>query len=293
MNIYRHIADKRTLEREYSPSSCVDNLQVLLDAYATKSAAVRASLPPVEHRYGASDAEVLDLFAAPARTDALRPLLIYIHGGYWQELSKNEHSFPAATLNRNGISYVAVDYGLAPRATLDEMVERCRRAVAWIAQHSTALGVDAAAIHISGCSAGAHLAAMTALADWLRYGLAASPIRSVILLSGVYDLRPLPLTYINDAVRMSPTDALRNSPLLLIDAAASGFPPALVAVGDNEPSEFKRQSSEFAEAIRRRGGVVQHHEAAGRNHFDLPFDLGDAGTPFGALTLQHMGLRQA
>jgi len=289
MNIYRHIADKPTLEREYSPSSCVDNLNVFLDAYTTKSAAVRAAHPPVEHRYGASDAEVLDLFAAPARAGALRPLLIYIHGGYWQELSKNEHAFPAVALNRNGISYIAVNYGLAPQATLDEMVERCRRAVAWIAQHSAALGVDASAIHVAGSSAGGHLSAMTALADWSRYGLAASPIRSVILLSGVYDLRPLPLTYINDAVRMSPTDALRNSPLLLIDTAGA-FPPALVAVGDNEPSELRRQSGEFADAIGRRGGVVQYHVAPGRNHFDLPFDLGDESTPFGAMTLRHMGL---
>jgi arylformamidase len=292
MNIYRHIADKRTLEREYSPSSCVENLNVFLDAYTTKSEAVRAQLgPPVEHRYGAAAAEVLDLFAAPASAGTLRPLLIYIHGGYWQELSKNEHSFPAAALNRNGISYIAVNYGLAPEATLDEMVERCRRAVAWVAQHSTALGVDAAAIHVSGCSAGAHLAAMTALSDWSRYGLAASPIRSVILLSGVYDLRPLPLTYINDAVRMSEADALRNSPLLLIDAAAGSFPPALVAVGDNEPSEFKRQSMEFAQALARKGAAVRSHQAAGRNHFDLPFDLGDEATPFGARTLEHMGLR--
>jgi arylformamidase len=286
MNIYRHIADRRTLEREYSPSSCVDNLDVFLEAYSAKSEAARVALgEPAEHRYGASDAERLDLFAAPG--SGLRPVMVYIHGGYWQELSKKEHSFPAVALNRNGISYIAVNYGLAPHATLGEMVERCRRAVAWIAQQSAVLGIDAAAIHISGSSAGAHLAAMTALADWSRYGLTANPIRSATLLSGVYDLRPLPLTYINDAVRMSASDALSNSPLLLIDAAAAAFPPALVAVGDNETSEFKRQSAEFSQALARRGAVAQLVEVAGRNHFDLPFDLGE-DSPFGALSLRHM-----
>jgi arylformamidase len=287
MNIYRHIADKRTLEREYSPSSCVDNLNVFLDAYATKSEAARVALgPPAEHRYAVSDAERLDLFAASG--SGPRPVMVYIHGGYWQELSKKEHSFPAIALNRNGISYIAVNYGLAPHATLGEMVERCRRAVAWIAQQSAALGIDAGAIHISGSSAGAHLAAMTALADWSRYGLTANPIRSATLLSGVYDLRPLPLTYINDAVRMSEFDALSHSPLLLIDTAPAAFPPALIAVGDSETSEFKRQSGEFAQALGRRGGAFQLIEVAGRNHFDLPFDLGDDRTSFGALTLRQM-----
>jgi len=129
---------------------------------------------------------------------------------------------------------------------------------------------------------------MTAVADWSRYGLATNPIRSATLLSGVYDLRPLPLTYINDAVRMSQSDALSNSPLLLIDAAAAAFPPSLVAVGDNETSEFKRQSGEFAQALGRRGAVAQLIEVAGRNHFDLPFDLGEESTPLGSLTLRQM-----
>jgi arylformamidase len=87
---------------------------------------------------------------------------------------------------------------------------------------------------------------------------------------------------------MSESDALCNSPLLLIDAAAGAFPPALVAIGDNETSEFKRQSGEFAQALGRRGAVARLIEVAGRNHFDLPFDLGDERTLFGALTLKHM-----
>ena len=286
MNIYRHIADKLTLEREYSPSSCVQDLNALLSQYVAKSEAVRAQLGnPAVHQYGASAVEALDFFPA---SRAGGPLLVYIHGGYWQELSKNEHAFPAVALNRNAISYCAINYGLAPQGTLDEMVDRCRRALAWIAQHSAMLGIDANAIHVSGHSAGAHLTAMAALADWKRYGLDASPIRSVILLSGVFDLRPLPLTYINDAVRMSSEDALRNSPALLIETATA-FPPALVAWGDNETSEFKRQSNEFADSLERRGAAAVRHEIASRNHFDLPFDIGDETTHFGRLTLQHVG----
>ena len=153
----------------------------------------------------------------------------------------------------------------------------------------TTLGIDPAGLHLSGCSAGGHLAAMTMLAPWARYGLATSPIRSVTLLSGVFDLRPLPLTYVNDAVGMSAEDALRNSPLLLIDTVDGDLPPALIVHGDNEPAEFKRQSREFAEAIERRGGQATVHEIADRNHFDLVFDLANENTNFGALVWRHLG----
>lgn len=294
MNLYRHIRDKQSLEREYSPSSCVSDFRAVLDAYAARSEWARAQLGNcVEHHYGPSAAEVLDFFAAPSsslagRCEAARPVVVYIHGGYWQELSKKEHSFPATALNARGISYAALNYGLAPEATLDQMVDRCRRAILWIALQSAALAIDPLAIHVVGCSAGAHLAAMTALADWRRSRFDRCPVRSLILLSGVFDLRPLPLTYINDAVRLTAEDTLRNSPLLLVDAAAVDVPPALIAFGEHETAEFKRQSAEFAEALTRKGGSARLHEIRARNHFDLVFDLADDSTELGALALRHL-----
>jgi arylformamidase len=170
------------------------------------------------------------------------------------------------------------------------MIERCRRAVAWITQHASTLGIDPCALHLAGCSAGAHLAAMTALTDWSRYGLTAPPLRSVTLMSGVFDLRPLPLTYVNDAVGMSAEEALLNSPQLLIDASQAPIPPTLVVWGNNETGEFIRQSREFASALGRKGIEVHAEEIAGRNHFDLIFDLGDARTRFGALILERLGV---
>jgi arylformamidase len=61
----------------------------------------------------------------------------------------------------------------------------------------------------------------------------------------------------------------------------------LLAVGENETDEFKRQSAAFAEAIRRKGGRADIALFPGRNHFDLIFDLLDADTAFGAASLRH------
>lgn len=283
MNIYRHIAHKADLEREYSPSSLVGDLAPVLAEYAARSAEARAATPGWRtEAYGAHPDEALDIFPAPSTLQGgpPRPALVYIHGGYWQALGKGDHSFPAPGLARHDMGYAAVNYGLAPAATLGEMVERCRNAVAWIAANGPPLGIDPQRICLAGSSAGAHLAAMVAL------GGRRSPVRGLILLSGVYDLRPLPLTYVNDKVGMTADEALRNSPLLLVDAHRGALPPTLVVHGDNETAEFKRQSAEFAEAVARKGVLVERREIAGRNHFDLVFDLGEPDTVLGSLTLQ-------
>ena len=291
MNIYRHIPTLRTLEQQYSPSTLVPDIERYKVQYRGRSESARLNRSTwTTLRYGPAEPEVLDFFSAEA-AQRLPPLLIYLHGGYWQELSKNEHSFPAVACRRHGVSYAAVGYGLAPGSSLDEIVERCRRAITWLAGRSIELGFDRNAMHIGGSSAGAHLAAMVGLTPWSRYGLPGNPVRSLVLLSGIFDLRPLILTYINNAVRLDEGAALRNSPLLLLDCAVDSFPPTLIAYGDNETDEFKRQSREFSEAIIRKGSHAWHYEIPGRNHFDLPFDLADADTMLGRLMLTCMGVR--
>lgn len=277
MKIFRDMADRGELATQYSPSSCVTDLNAILREYADRSAGLRANRAPQVISYGSHAAETLDYFAVPAGG---APLVVYVHGGYWQELSKNEHSFPAEALARHGIAYAAVNYGLAPEAKLEAMVDRCRRAIRWIAAHSEDMGVEPGELHLIGCSAGAHLAAMTMLS--------VPAIRSLTLMSGIFDLRPLTLTYVNDAVGMTLESAQRNSPQFLLDQVTGQLPRTLIVWGEHETSEFKRQSLEFADALTRKGAAVQAEEIGGRNHFDLLFDLGDESTRFGALTLEQV-----
>lgn len=169
---------------------------------------------------------------------------------------------------------------------MDIMVERCRTAMVWLIRNAAALGHDPTRIIIAGCSAGGHLAAMTMLTNWSDHGLPATSIAGVILMSGVFDLRPIPLTYVNDAVGMTSEDALRNSPALLADYADADIPPVLIVYADNETAEFKRQSEEFCQILKRRGVAANVFCIAERNHFDLIFDLAEPTTPFGGLAAQ-------
>ncbi len=111
--------------------------------------------------YGDASRALIDYFPAPA--SAHRPgLLVYFHGGYWQELSKEESAFLAPAWHAAGFAHAVVGYRLAPAARLPEIVSECRAAVRWLHWRADRLGFDAGNIVAAGSSAGAYLAAACA-----------------------------------------------------------------------------------------------------------------------------------
>jgi arylformamidase len=269
-----------TVEREYSPSTRVDSLETLLDGYRRSSLKARTLLEPATHAYGDLSCETVDFFSADQPRS---PVHIFLHGGYWQELGKEDASFPAPGFVRSGVTFVAVDYGLAPTFDLDEIVAQVRRAVAWVYANDELLDVDPAQIVLSGSSAGAHLAAMAALTDWPALGVPQLALKGLVLLSGIYDLKPLLDTYVNDALGLDLTSAHRNSPLRLLVDGAHTPTPTIVAWAENETDAFSLQSQRFAEAWNAAGNPVVQFEARDRNHFDVVYDLSDRDSPLGEL----------
>lgn len=277
--------DDATRERELSPSSCIGgDYRPFIAAYAERSAAARARPgAKLDLRYGAGAAERLDLFvpappAAPAVPAARPPLLVFIHGGYWQELSKNESSFAAADALAQGCAFAALGYTLAPAATLAQIVAECRRALVWLHREAARLGFDAERIVVAGSSAGAHLAAMCALPG----SEAAAVVKAAVLISGIYEVEPLVGTTINAALGLNTEAARAVSPAL---ARLHGFAPALVCWGEVETAEFKRQGCDFAARLRAAGSCCEVLEVSARNHFDVVLGLADEATALGARTL--------
>jgi arylformamidase len=132
------------------------------------------------------------------------------------------------------------------------MITQCRTALHMLQGHYLPTSVT-----LSGSSAGAHLAAHTAIAAPL-------PLDLVVLLSGVYDLTPLVDTYVNDALGLSVATARECSvPFDVLPGA-----PVVVAHGDNETAAFIGQSAALAEAW-----DAERIEMPHRNHFDVVFDL--------------------
>ncbi len=264
-------ADQRSVA--YSPSSVLEEgLDPYLADYVTKSDQAYAAHPGVQTiSYGPKQSNTVDFVPSPS--DAAAPLHVYIHGGYWQLLSKRESFFGATDSLARGMAFASVAYTLAPQATLDEIVEECVMALTRLIDEADALGIDPARVVVSGSSAGAHLAAMCCLLLPESHRPAGA-----VLVSGIYALEPLIGTYINDAVGMALAGAQRNSPALL---NLDDFPRAVLTWGENEPPEFKRQARWFGELLAAKDRRVDVLEIAGRNHFDVvheiagPTELGD------------------
>lgn len=276
--------DQPDRDREVSPSTLVADMGAYLREYASRSALAHRGYRSLRDlRYGPAREELLDFFPATSRQPRrAAPLHVFVHGGYWQELSKDESSFVAPAFLASGAAFAAIGYGLAPGYRLDDITMMIVRALRWLIHRADDLRIDPRAIQVSGSSAGAHLALMAVCLDAeLRRSIA-----GIVLLSGVYDLRPLVGTYVNEALGLSDDDAARNSPLLRLPES---LPPVVIARGGRETSEFIRQHEQMLRALRGRTTVTEIVSPA-RNHFDLPYELADRDTDLGAAVLAGLGL---
>lgn len=268
--VYRNLALDEVLS-EYQPALHVPSLQDVLEQYRTDGEHARKS---IEHRrlaYGSHPDEWM-WFVPSRRRDA--PLLVFIHGGYWRRLSADDGCLLSDGAARQGWAVASLNYTLCPHATLETLIDQCRRAVAFLCTEAPRLGVDPQRIFVSGHSAGGHLAGMVAITDPRPAGY--------ILVSGVFDITPIVHTPINDDVRMSADEARRWSPMEAVPSRPGT--KCLTTWGELETSEFRRQSIEWAQrwsAVPGNDRAV-HLEAAGRHHFDVVYDLVEPLTPLGA-----------
>lgn len=199
----------------------------------------------------------LDIFGTDL--EPASPIFVYFHGGYWQAQSGELSSYAAGPLYTNNIVSVIVDYNLAPKVTVAQIVEESIDAMAWIVQY--AVRNKSKSISICGHSCGAQLCAMILASPWFSQ----LPVehknlfKGVFLLAGVYDLRPLIQTTVNDPLSMSNDDAERNSPLLLLNAIVDNVlmrtpcTPLYVDmfVGENDAPAFIEQTQIFGEELKR------------------------------------------
>jgi arylformamidase len=283
-----------TLNKEYSPSSCIDDINLYIQQYIdlsaeAKTSAIEKKSVLTDLKYGSAKTQSLDLYL-PAPTSNHSPqkkLMVYIHGGYWQELSKEESSFAATNFQQQGFYFAVIDYTLAPDATMTEIVEENRKALTWLFNNAKQFGYDPEQIYVSGSSAGAHLAMMMLQTPWSKYikGYKNNIIKGLCAVSGIYDLKPLVPTYVNEPLKMSVNEADTNSPLSLPLPTPT---PVIIAYGDNETDAFKQQSKMMADKLNSEGFNVIFKEITERNHFNVIVDLNNPSTWLAQQTINLM-----
>ncbi len=274
--VYREY-DQKSLDAEYDLRPLWPDVPEVVAHRENESARVRGLIPGrLDIPYGTTAKETLDVFPpSNGRSDA--PALIYIHGGYWQVSDKNDTTYIAPAFLDAGIAFVTVNYTLSPEAEMDRIVDECRRAVAWVWNNAAELGVDPDRLYVAGHSAGGHLTAMLMTTDWrdVDPALPAMPLKGACALSGLYDLEPIRLSFLNDVLALGPEMAERNSPLYLDPIADV---PLILSVGEKETDEFKRHQTELFAAWGAKGLAVEEMPAPGCHHYTIVEHFGDPAT---------------
>jgi len=279
--VYRVQADRwkapwsAALEREYNLREAFPDYADYFAEWSTRSAAARARLNCTTGiPYGAASRQKLDIFRAEQR-DA--PVMMFVHGGYWRSMDRSDFSFLAEPLVARGIALAIPSYSLCPEATLDEIVAEIQAALSWLAKHVNSFGGNPQDIHLCGWSAGAQLVAMLLASSTgpLVDGSRSGAVASALLLSGVYDLRPVRRTSANDDLRLDETAAERNSPLLLKPTVATRL---AIAAGALETEAFRQQSADFATAWGKHLPAVASHLIPEVHHYSIVSALCDEQT---------------
>jgi len=264
--LYRGM-DRAQLDAAYNNSAAVPAVDAIRADWDTRSARVRQrQRSHLDLAYGGTPRQRLDLFLA----DSPRaPTLMFIHGGYWQMNDKERFTFLVEGPLARGINVAVVEYTLAPEARMEQIVDEIRRSVAWLGEHLGDYGADPVRIYLSGHSAGGHLTAMMMGLGVVKGGLA---------ISGLYDLEPIRLNYLNVKLGLDAAQAHRNSPMFHFPPMSA---PLVVAYGTAELPELRRQSVDYAKAWADRGLPGYLLPVGGADHFTILESLAD---PNGALT---------
>lgn len=253
---------RAALDQAYNNTGACPHAAATLAALTARSAETRARACSMrDQAYGPGERQRFDLLSCG---HGAAPLLVFIHGGYWQRNHKDMFTAMAEGPLERGFDAAMIGYTLAPEAGLPAIIAECESAIRAI-RAATA----APYLVVGGWSAGGHLAAR----------LVEMPeVDAALAISGIFDLEPIRLGALNDKLGLSESEARAESPIHRLDRAGK---PVIVAYGGAELPELQRQSRDYAAARAKSGLPVELLPLAGRDHFTI---LGEMVAPDGALT---------
>ncbi|MGM4919181.1 alpha/beta fold hydrolase [Tardiphaga sp. 813_E8_N1_3] len=251
------------LEAEYNNRAKVPESSALIAGWAQGAQAYRDSGAPMRViPYGSGARHAVDYFPGEDKG----PIVVFIHGGYWQALDRSYFSHLARGLNGHGISVAIPSYDLCPNVSVGDIIGQMRAATRELAKLGRRLVV-------SGHSAGGHLAACMLATDWraLDSALPQDLIVGAYAISGLFDLAPLVPTSINNALHLNDAGAREVSPLFWRVPSRGSLD---AVVGGDEGVEYLRQSQSIVDAW----GVhipARFEALPGANHFTAVAPLAD------------------
>jgi len=259
-------SEELDLEAEYNNRARVPDHSVHIAGWQRDAASYRASAScELDLAYGSGARHRLDLFH-PQGGDAGGPIVLFIHGGYWQAFDKSSFSHLARGANGRGLTVAVPSYTLAPAAELADIVTEIEMAADFLMRRTGRPLVT------TGHSAGGHLAACL----MARKDRPQRPVRMAMPISGLFDLPPLIPTSINRALGLTVEEAKRLSPLTWKPPESGRL---VAVVGGAESREFLRQSHAIVERWGKAGLAARCYEVPGAHHFDVIAGLAEPADP--------------
>lgn len=256
-------------EAEYNNRARVPEHPAVIEGWSRDAKAYRDANPPLRSAYGPSERQFLEFFHA-AEPDPAAATVLFLHGGYWQNLDPSFFSHMARGPNARGLDVAVAGYDLCPKVHVGDIVDQLRAACRELARFEKRLVV-------AGHSAGGHLAACLLATNWpaVDERLPRGFVTAGYAISGLFELTPLVSTSINAALGMNEAEAELLSPL-------SWAPPVGLrldaVVGGNESREYLRQSRTIAERWGAAGVRTRFEVVPGANHFTVIAGLADPGS---------------
>jgi arylformamidase len=283
--------DQIELDAAYDQSAYAPLGKQIQARRSTNSEEVRRRLgPPRRESYGPTEVEKLDIFRT-SRPNA--PVFIFTHGGAWLGGDAKEYHFAAENMVTAGAHYIALDFIAVGAANGDirVMADQVKRAIGWVYKNAASFGGDPNRLYLCGQSSGAHLSGVALVTDWQKdFGLPADIVKGGVLLSGMYEMKPVRLSSRSRYVKFD--DAMEDS-MSTIRHIDRLHTPITLLYGTNETPEFQRQTRDFAAAVQAAGKPAKLIVAPNHNHYELQETMANPYGWAGRAALAMMGLGKA
>ncbi len=269
-------------------------VQRVADYAADASAASREVMKrwqPQRRAYGPHRSNVLDVFSE-ADTGALRPALIFFHGGAWVAGYPWWSSYMAPGVRQAGGILVTPTYRLAPEEKFPRQLQDVAAAIAWVFRNAAEFGIDPDRIVIGGHSAGGHLAALTCLHPTALpdAGVPHGAVKACMPLSSSFNLHypdAAPGSGEERVYKFLLADRADDYAASPINYLSGSIPPFHIVHGERDFERIIRTSRDMAAAIQERHRPVCIEEWSGLDHFDTHLALRDPQHPWFA-RLRHV-----
>lgn len=257
MNALYRGMDHATLDAAYNNTEAVADFPSVLAGFQARSARLYEATPyERDVPYGDGARQKFDWI--PGRGPKA-PILIYLHGGYWQTLTKEDFAFVAQGPLALGYNVVLAEYSLAPQSSMTQIVQEIGRLLDFLVVYRDKLK-SLGPVLLVGHSAGGHLGLLHRSHSLLAHTMAISPL---------VDLEPISLSWLNAKLNLTPKEIDAYSPIRQVARGA----PTSVWVGELELPELIRHASEYASSVAMLGETIEYMPIATHNHFSILEEL--------------------